>query len=193
MRLSFQVAFLVLAAAVSSVAQDASPEMSQTTASECTVELIEDAEQSFERRKFGSENLARAERQLSKVVRLCQETVGAFQAQVHLRVAQEELADRDLSLALFYLGRFNDGKGGKAGALSRLKSISEAYPEYSRLDQVLFLLAEINMNDRNLDEAIRYYQRLIGTYPGSQYTGAASLQLSAIDVWKIYPDSQPSP
>ena len=192
MRLTFQVAFLLLAFATPSMAQDASLRISQA-ASQCTEELFEQAERSFDRRKFGSESLGIAERQLSKVVCLCKELPGNFQAEEHLRVVHEERANHNLSIALFYLGKFRDGKGGKAGALGRLKNITERYPDYSRLDQVLFLLAEISLNDRNYDEAASYYQRLIGAYPASQYIGEASIHLSDIYVLKAQKTGQSIP
>jgi outer membrane protein assembly factor BamD (BamD/ComL family) len=188
MRLSFQAGLLLLALATASVAQNnrATLTPSQTTISECTEQLFEKAEQSFRRRVFGgSEMLAIAERQLSEVVRLCNETPGVLQAEDHLRLVHEEMADHNLSIALFYLEKLNNGKGGKEGALSRLKTISERYPQYSRLDQVLFLLGKIKMNDGNLDEAASYYHRIIRAYPNSQYIGEASMQLSAIEVLKI--------
>jgi TolA-binding protein len=193
MRLSFPGALLLLAFAVPIAAQDAIPQISQSTASECTEESFEQAERSFKRRKFSSNNLVSAEQQLSKVVRLCKEQPGGFQAEDHLRVVHEDLADHNLYIALFYLGKFFEGKSGKAGALGRLKNIVEKYPEYSKLDQVLFLLGELNMKDRNFDEAASYYQRLIEAYPGSQYIGEASMHLSAIGVLKIETTAQPIP
>ena len=183
MRLSFQLALLLLMFAVPGVSQEALSQTSETNA-QCTEELFQQAEQSFARRKFGSENLAQAEKQLSNVARLCKEQPAGFRAEDQLRVVHDELANHNLSIALFYLDKSYHGRGGRAGALSRLKIIIERYPEYSKLDQVLFLLGEIKMTDRNFDEAAGYYQRLVGAYPASQYIGKATLQLSAIDILK---------
>jgi outer membrane protein assembly factor BamD (BamD/ComL family) len=191
MRLSFQAALLLLAFATPIIAQDGTPKISQTNALGCTEEIFERAGQSFARRKFRSDNLLNAERYLTEVVRVCADTVAIFEAQDNLRVVHEELADHSLSIALFYLGRFYDGKGGTAGARSRLKSIIEKWPEYSKLDQVLFLLGKITTNDRNFDEAGDYYQRLISTYPGSQYAAEASMRLSAIDMLRRDQSSRP--
>ncbi|HEY0727842.1 MAG TPA: tetratricopeptide repeat protein [Pyrinomonadaceae bacterium] len=146
--------------------------------------MFQQAEQAFGRRKLGSENLAQAEKQLSNLACLCKEQPAGLHAKEQLRVVQEELANHSLSIALFYLGKFYDGRGGQAGAVSRLKHIIERYPEYSKLDQALFLLGEINMKARNFDEAAGYYRQLISAYPASQYTGEASLQLNAIGILK---------
>ena len=184
MRLAFQLALLLLMFAVPGVTQDALSQTSRTNASQCTEELFQQAEQSFERRKLGSENLAQAEKQLSNLARFCKEQPAGFHAEEQLRVVREELANHNLSIALFYLSKFYHGRGGQAGAVSRLKHIIERYPEYSKLDQALFLLGEINMKARNFDEAASYYRQLIRAHPASQYTGEASLQLSAIGILK---------
>lgn len=117
----FRLALLLLMFAVPGVRQDAFSQMAQTNASQCTEELFQQAEQSFERRKFGSENLALAEKQLSNVARVCKEQPAGFHAEDQLRVVHEELASHNLSIALFYLSKFYCGKGGQAGARSRLK------------------------------------------------------------------------
>jgi len=194
-RFSLQAGFIVLALAAPSLAQDVATTSTipQATVLECTEELFEKAEQSFQRRSFGSEMLGRAERQLSEVVRLCNGTPGSFQAKDQLRIVQEELAEHSLSIARFYLDRFYAGKSGKAGALSRLKSIIERYPHYSHLDQVLFLLGKLNMSDSNFDEAAICYRRLIRAYPGSQYAGQASLGLSGMGMLKTNISPKPTP
>jgi len=194
MRVFFQVA-LLLALAAPGVALEnvAVLKTPQTTVSGCTEELFEKAERLFRYRMWGSETLGAAERRLSEVVRLCPETSGALQAKDQLRIVHEELADHSLSVALFYLDKFRNGKGGKAGALSRLKAMIERYPQYSKLDRVLLLLGELSMNDQNSEEAERYYQRLIEAYPGSQYVGEASMQLCVIDGLKSDKRSQPIP
>ena len=184
MRLAFQLALLLLMFAVPGATQDAVSQTGRTNASQCTEELFQQAEQSFERRKLGSENLAQAEKQLSNLARFCKEQPAGFHAEDQLRVVREELANHNLSIALFYLSKFYHGRGGQAGAVSRLKHIIERYPEYSKLDQALFLLGEINMKARNFDEAASYYRQLIRAYPASQYTGEASLQLNAIGILK---------
>lgn len=147
MRLSCPLTFLLLAIAIPCVAQNTNRLSTGTTTEPCMEELFEQAERSFDKRKFGSENLFMAERQLSKVVSLCGVYPGSFRAKIRLGVVHEELADHNLRIALFYLGKSSDGKGGKAGAVSRLKNIIERYPEFTKLDQVFFLLGELNVTD----------------------------------------------
>ena len=185
---------LLLLLATSAAAQDKlSPESSASNTHVCTDKLVEDAEEAFRLRRWRSQMLGRAEQQLKAVVQLCKETPAAYQAQEQLKVVQEDLANNSLTIALFYLDKFRNGKGGKAGAFARLKSISEKYPRYSKLDQVLALLGQLNLDDGNLDEARACYQKIIQDFPGSQYAGEASKQLSAIEVLKADRSLKPNP
>lgn len=177
---------LVVAAPVALFAQEqsAKPRLAQSNVSGCNEELFERAERSFEIGWRGSELLGRAERELSEVLRFCGDAPIRYQVEEQLKLVHEELSESNLNIALFYLKRFHDGKGGKLGAFWRLKNILERYPTYSRLDQVLTLLGELNVADNNLDEAAAYYQRIIKDFPASRYVGEASLHLCEIDAMR---------
>ena len=177
---------LVIAAPVDNFAQDQSAisRLAQSNIYECNKELLERAERAFEIRLRGSELRARAERDLRELLRFCGDTPIRYQVEDQLKLVQEELAESNLNIALFYLKRFDSGKGGKQGASGRLKKILERYPRYSKLDQVLMLLGGLNVADNKLDEAAAYYQKIIKDFPASQYVGEASLQLCVIDVMR---------
>jgi hypothetical protein len=186
MKMLPQIILLFLIAAPLTIkAQDRSPSSAkpESVTALCNEELFENADASFRMRNW-RKTWFKAEQELKEVVRLCADTAGGYQAEEHLKIVQEELAERDRRIAVFYLDKFSDGKGGKQGALGRLKNIVERYPNYSKLDQVLFLLGQ-NVSADSLDEAARYYQRLMKDFPGSQYVAGASLALSAIDVMRI--------
>lgn len=183
------LALLLLVAAAAVVLareQSAKPRLAQSHVSGCNQELFERAEGSFKIRWRGSELRGRAERELREVVQFCGDTPIRFQVEEQLRLVQEELAESNLNIALFYLKRYHESntKRGKLGALSRLKNIVERYPEYSKLDQVLTLLGELNVADNNLDEAAAYYQKIIKDFSASQYLGEASLQLCVINAMR---------
>jgi tetratricopeptide (TPR) repeat protein len=173
----------LIACPVAIKAQDQGPAPESGTPG-CSEELFENAEALFRKRQWRSADLFKAERELKEVVRLCADTPGRYQAEEHLKIAQEELAEHNLQIALFYLESFyNNRKGGKLGALARLKNIVERYPQYSKLDLVLLLLGDNVANDKP-DEAAIYYRRLIKDFPGSQCAAKASLGLNAVEVMK---------
>lgn len=98
-----------------------------------------------------------------------------------LRQVQENLAMHNLSVARFYQDtRFYQGKGGLKGAQSRLKEIVEKYPCFSYGDEVLYRLGSTYQAEEEPDEAARYYQQLVQSYPDSEFNQKAREQLNII-------------
>jgi outer membrane protein assembly factor BamD (BamD/ComL family) len=151
----------------------------------CTQESFDRAETSFLKRWRDTEILIKAERELKDVVRSCSATPEGYQAEEHLQIVQEELAEMSLLIAQFYLNRFYDGRGGSDGARARLNDILERYTKYTRLDEVLSLLGQVNIRQGYLDDAASNYQQLIKDYPNSQYAGEAFIQLSVINAMRL--------
>ena len=106
---------LMIAAAVTLYAQDrtAKPDLPESIP-QCTEELFENAEASFQMRRRGTEALARAERDLRGLLRSCLNAPARYQAETQLKVVREELAENNLRIALFYLKKYRDGKGGRS-------------------------------------------------------------------------------
>jgi TolA-binding protein len=186
-RLNVAFALLILTSASAGVvcAQDPAP---TPAAPACTEELFERTQHAFRIRKIGSEELHAAETELKEVVLLCSEPPAADQAATELKVVEEELAEHNLQIALFYKGR-----PARSGALSRLRLIVERYPHYSKMDQVLWLLGELDVEDDNLDEAATSCERLIREFPGSSHVGDATLRLAAIEVIRSEKSPLPIP
>ena len=151
----------------------------------CTQQLFDDAETSYRMRWRSSEIKGKAEHELNALVQTCPATPARYQAEEHLQVVREELAESNLQIAKFYLNKSNGGKGGKAGARSRLNQIVDKYPKYTKLDEALSLLGQVNMDGGYLDDAANCYQRLIKDFPRSQYAGEAYIQLSVIEVMRV--------
>jgi len=173
----------MIAAAFSSNAQDRQAESPPPPT--CPQESFDRAETSFLKRWRDTEILVKAERELKDVVRSCSATPEGYQADEHLQIVQEELAEMNLLIAKFYLSRFYEGRGGSAGARARLNDILERYTKYTKFDEVLSLLGQVNIRQGYLDDAASNYQRLIKDYPNSQYTGEAFVQLSVINAMRL--------
>jgi len=151
----------------------------------CTQQMFDEAESSYLMRWRGSEIKGRAERELKELVQNCAASPERHQAEEHLTVVQEELAESSLLVAKFYLNKAPLGKGGKAGARGRLKEILARYTKYTKLDEVLSLLGQLHIDEDYLEDAAACYRRLIHDFPTSQYAGEASIQLSIIEVMKV--------
>jgi TolA-binding protein len=57
--------------------------------------------------------------------------------------------------------------------------------KYTKFDEVLSLLGQVNIRQGYLEDAASNYQRLIKDYPNSQYTGEAFVQLSVINAMRL--------
>jgi outer membrane protein assembly factor BamD (BamD/ComL family) len=89
---------------------------------------------------------------------------------------KEIFAKHNLDVARFYLTR----RKAYQGALDRLKEIVEAHPEFSRIDEVIYWIAEANLKLDKRDIAIDYYQKLIKDYPDSEFVKKARGRLEEL-------------
>lgn len=93
--------------------------------------------------------------------------------------ALEKEAKHNLEVARFYLKR----KAYKA-VNDRLLEIVYTYPNFSRLDEVLFMLADSFIKLDNNDEAVKFYQQLVKDYPDSPFAKESKKKLEAIATTK---------
>jgi outer membrane protein assembly factor BamD (BamD/ComL family) len=83
----------------------------------------------------------------SKVQQAVQELVQQYRelapvVQLFMKDLDEKLAQGDFAVAQYYVGRRNN-----FGALSRLKTIIDNYPNFSRIDEVNQLYKEMSKSD----------------------------------------------
>ena len=81
-------------------------------------------------------------------------------AKEQLKQVQETLAQSNFGVGKFYLDR-----GRYRAATSRFKENVEKYPEFSGMDENLFLLAQSLEKSENSDEASIYYARIATGFP----------------------------
>ena len=100
--------------------------------------------------------------------------------QDRLREVQENLAMHDFGVGNFYYGRFRNQNGGLKGAQSRYREIVQKYPDFSRMDEVLFKLADTYVQEEEPDEAAKHLQRIVRDYPNCNFAERAKEQLGVI-------------
>jgi len=108
----------------------------------------------------------------------------ATKAEQKLRDVQEVLAEGDYRIAYYYFV-----KGDKRAAASRLVSVTNRYPLYSRSDQALWMLGDIFEKSERKEVAANYYARIVRNYPLSELVPDAKGRLTAMKV----PIPQPDP
>jgi tetratricopeptide (TPR) repeat protein len=105
-----------------------------------------------------------------------------------LHEVQDNLAEHNFAIAVFYRERYNGKKGGLKGAQDRLKEIVEKYKDYCRMDEVLYNYAWTFTVEEEQDEAAKYYQQLVRDFPNSHFVDKAKEQLNIIGAAIPEPD-----
>ncbi|HEX8458491.1 MAG TPA: outer membrane protein assembly factor BamD [Pyrinomonadaceae bacterium] len=111
-------------------------------------------------------------------------------AQIRLSEVQENLGMHTFQVGNFYMDRYERGVAPNAkGAQSRYREVVEKYPNFSRRDRALYLLANTYVLEEEPDEAAKYFQEIVRNYPNSEYAEKAQEQLDAIGAPK--PEADP--
>jgi outer membrane protein assembly factor BamD (BamD/ComL family) len=119
----------------------------------------------------------KAEHQLKNILQRCSDILLRDQIEEDIRQVQEILSEHHFKIANFYIKR-----SMPKGAESRLLEIARKYPDYSRMDEVLFLLGEVCLKDERPDEAASYLRKLICDHSSSIHIGRAFERLNQIGV-----------
>jgi outer membrane protein assembly factor BamD len=109
----------------------------------------------------------------------------ADKAAQHLREVQEVLAEGDFRIGYFYYTT----RGDKRAAASRLASLVNRYPLYSKADRALWMLGNIWEGTEKRELAAPYYARIVRDYPLSPLAPQAKDKLKALKA----PVPQPDP
>ena len=66
------------------------------------------------------------------------------------------------------------------GARDRLQEIIDTYPDFSRMDEVFFLMGELHLKLDKVEKAGDYYSKLLKAYPDSEFAKKARLRLDEL-------------
>ena len=125
----------------------------------------------------------RAETKLKSLLQQsqCRESFIAGEAGTRLKEVQDNLGLHNLLIANYYYTLSVDQKkGGLKGSQSRYREIIDKYPNFSFLDEVLYKLAVTYLIEEETDQAARYFQKIVGEYPNSEYVQKSVEQLQLI-------------
>src|SRR5437588_3518451 len=100
----------------------------------------------------------------------------APKAEQYLREVQEVLAEGDFRIGYFYYTT----RGDKRAAASRLASLVNRYPLYSKADRALWMLGNIWESSEKKELAAPYYARIVREYPLSPLVPQAKDKLKAL-------------
>ena len=93
---------------------------------------------------------------------------------------KEMAAKHNLDVARYYLTK----RKAYDGARDRLQEIIETYPDFSRMDEVVFLMGEAHEKLGKTETAADYYNKLLKAYPDSEFVKKTRERLEKLKVEK---------
>ncbi|MFY9554280.1 MAG: outer membrane protein assembly factor BamD [Blastocatellia bacterium] len=92
--------------------------------------------------------------------------------------AMEISAKHHIEVARWYLTK----RKAYEGARDRLQEIIDTYPDFSRMDEVFFLMGEAHVKLSKNEIAADYYNKLLKAYPESEFAKKARARLDELKV-----------
>jgi tetratricopeptide (TPR) repeat protein len=121
-----------------------------------------------------SGEIYRVRQYLERFIKDCPNSQHIETAKQLLPNVLENIAKHHFFIAKYYLQKSEEGKGGLKGAQARLREIAEKYPQFSKMDEVLFLLVKAYLFEKETDEAQKYYRRILDEFSFSSYVCEAN-------------------
>ena len=90
--------------------------------------------------------------------------------------AKEIAAKHNLEVARWNLTK----RKAYEGARDRLQEIIETYPDFSRMDEVVFLMGEVFLKLGKNEVAVDYYKKLLKDYPSSEFSKKTQARLDEL-------------
>jgi len=66
------------------------------------------------------------------------------------------------------------------GARDRLQEILDTYPDFSRMDEVVFLMGEVHFRLKKPEKAAEYFSKLLKEYPESEFSKRAQARMDEL-------------
>ncbi len=108
-----------------------------------------------------------ARRAYEELLRLYPSSEYIPEARQELQVVNDRLAAHELVIGDFYAKFY--GQGICLATINRLESLPEDYPNFSRMDEVHYLLGVAYRRCRRQEDADREFEKLRRDYPDSQF------------------------
>jgi outer membrane protein assembly factor BamD len=145
--------------------------------------MLKEAEAEMRQMGLANRDVTRARKAEQRLKALLQQfpnTTMRQAVETRLREVQENLGLHSLQIARFYRDKYYRGLSGLKGAQSRLREIVDKYPYFTYMDEVLFMLGDLYVQEEEPDEATKYFQMVARDYPNSDFAEKAREELSKI-------------
>ncbi|MFW6131702.1 MAG: outer membrane protein assembly factor BamD [Candidatus Aminicenantaceae bacterium] len=112
-----------------------------------------------------------------------QKLVSEYPLSDEAELAKEKMEKCEEYLAehIFRIGKYYYKVDAYKASVSRLNDILTKYPQYSKMDEVFYLLGDSYYRWEKVDESIPYFRKVISDYPNSKYAKKAKKILDEIE------------
>jgi outer membrane protein assembly factor BamD len=99
------------------------------------------------------------------------------------KLADEKIKECEEKLAkhISEIGHFYYRRNAFKAAENRLTEIITTFPNYSKMDEVYFYLADSYYKERKIDQSLPYFTKLISDFPKSKYAEKAKKRVEEIN------------
>jgi TolA-binding protein len=126
------------------------------------------------------------ESKLKEILSQCPDAPWRPEVSEYLRSAREDRAEHLFYIAKYYQDLYNSGKSKSLKMPEiRYNEIVTKYPEYSKMDNVLIVIGDVETAQGKYEEAWTNYLRVINEFPKSKYVPIAYGRLAALENEKL--------
>ena len=97
--------------------------------------------------------------------------------------ARKKIAEirQNLAMHYFLIGYYNYRLKAYEGAIARFKSVINEYPEFKKIDRLLYITGLCYFSLTDYDSAVSFFQNLISNHPKSKYIKRAQRMITDCD------------
>jgi len=88
---------------------------------------------------------------------------------------------QNLASHYYLIGYYNYTMKSFPGAIARFKQVMDEYPDFSKNDRLFYFTAKTYLAMGDLDSALSFFQRLVGSYAKSKYAKRSQRQVIRIN------------
>ncbi|MDY0297842.1 MAG: outer membrane protein assembly factor BamD [Acidobacteriota bacterium] len=115
-------------------------------------------------------------------IKAFQELLELYPGTREARDAEKRIATCRDNLAMhnFRVGYYNYKYGAYRGAVQRFKYVIDEFPDFSRNERLFFYTGKAYMAMQEWQNALSFFQKVTGSYPGSKYARKAAKLMKAV-------------
>jgi outer membrane protein assembly factor BamD len=92
----------------------------------------------------------------------------------------------------FQIGYYNYLMKSYAGAISRFKQVMDEYPDFNANDKLLYYTGKTYAAMKDIDSALSFFQRVVGSHAKSKYAKKAQRQINKLKRQSVTSKKNPS-